>query len=109
MRDEIFFDPEELEVAASWHDGQSSMLYAISSTGSLSRGTIRPRGDDGPLTDEEWLSYLASALEDEAVRAADLAGKQAKTARGKERKELLRERDILLGIADKAANPDQYE
>lgn len=41
------------------------MLYAVSSTGALSRGTIRPAGDDGPMSDPEWSDYLAWKLERE--------------------------------------------
>ncbi len=45
--DRIEFEPEELSVAEQWHGGQSSMLYAIASTGSLKRGVerCRPRRD----------------------------------------------------------------
>ncbi|HTS03416.1 MAG TPA: hypothetical protein VMN04_12900 [Thermoanaerobaculia bacterium] len=104
-RDEpIYFDEDELEAASHWYDGQGSMLYAIVSTGALSRGSIRPRHDDGsPMTDEEWMTDLAGRLEWEASRAAREAAKMAKKARGKERKELLDDEDALLRIADKAA------
>ena len=53
------YDPteSELRVATEWHGGQSSMLYAISSTGALSRGTIRSGRDDA-----EWSYDLASQL-----------------------------------------------
>lgn len=65
--DAIEFDDEELEAASHWYSGSGSMLYAITSTGSLSRGTIRPRNDDGePMTDEEWMAHLAAKLELEA-------------------------------------------
>lgn len=52
--DTLELEPEEIDAATSWHGGQSSMLYAVASTGSLSRGTIRPMGDDDqPMTDDE--------------------------------------------------------
>ena len=103
MVDEIDFDSEELSAAEHWHDGHSSMLYAISSTGSLKRGSRRPCWEDGsPMSDEEWMSDLAARLEIEASQAAEDAGKQAKKARGSEREELLNEQEALISIADKA-------
>jgi hypothetical protein len=103
MEDEIFFDDEELAAASHWYSGQGSMLYAVTSTGSLSRGTIRPRRDDGtPMTDEEWMIDLAERLEGEAEQAARDAAKQAKKAKGDEKKELLADREGLLSIAFRA-------
>jgi hypothetical protein len=100
----IDFDDEEIEAASHWYGGQGSMLYAITSTGSLKRGTIRPRNDDGtPMTDEEWIVYLATNLEGEAESAADDAAKQAKKAKGDEKKALIADRDGLRSIAFKAA------
>lgn len=97
--DEILFDPDEIDAAAAWHGGGDSMLYAISSTGSLSRGTIRPYGVE---TDEEWMDELRQSLEWEATEAANLATKQAKRTRGKERRQLLDEAYSLSNIAEKA-------
>jgi hypothetical protein len=102
--DAIFFDDEELEAASHWYSGSGSMLYAITSTGSLSRGTIRPRNDDGePMTDEEWMAHLAAKLELEAEEAARDARKQAKSAKGKDRKELLADAAALSSIAMRVA------
>lgn len=102
-KDEILFDDDEIDAASHWYSGQGSMLYAITSTGSLSRGTMRPRNDDGePMTDEEWMAYLASKLESEADEAANDARKQAKKARGKDRVELLADEVALRSIAMKA-------
>jgi hypothetical protein len=99
----IDFDEEEIEAAGHWHGGQASMLYAITSTGALSRGTIRPRHHEGGLmTDEEWIIDLAERLEGEAESAASDAGKQAKKAKGDEKKELLADREGLRSIAFKA-------
>lgn len=101
--DEIIFDDEEIEAASHWYSGQGSMLYAITSTGALSRGTIRPRHDDGtPMTDEEWMIDLAERLEGEAEKAAREAGKQAKKAKGDEKKALLADREGLRSIALRA-------
>lgn len=102
--DAIIFDDEELEAASHWYGGQGSMLYAITSTGALSRGTHRPRNDDGePMTDEEWMAYLAVKLEVEAEEAARDAKKLAKKARGREKQELLADEEALLSIAHKAS------
>jgi len=104
MKHSIEFDSDEIEAASHWYGGQGSMLYAITSTGSLSRGTIRPRQDDGtPMTDDEWLADLAARLEAEANMCARDASSQAKKARGKERAELLNEAKALRSIAAKAA------
>lgn len=93
MIDSIEFDQDELDAATSWHGGQSSMLYAISSTGSLKRGTerCRPRVDcdacgqfsyrgtwcttchGAKMTDAQWLAYLARKLESEAEECAEHA------------------------------------
>jgi len=100
--DHLELSGEEVDAAISWHGGQSSMLYAVASTGALSRGTIRPYGDDGPLTDDEWICHLASNLAWEARDAAKSAGTQYRTAKGKERKELLKDRWTLISMAEKA-------
>ena len=102
--DSIYFDDDEVEAASHWYGGQGSMLYAVTSTGALSRGTMRPRHDDGtPMTDAEWMWDLADRLEAEATEAAQDAKKQAKSARGREKKELLADADALFSIAAKAA------
>ncbi len=38
-----------------WHDGVDDLLYAVSSTGGLTTGTIRPAGCD---SDEKWYLTL---------------------------------------------------
>lgn len=93
----IEFDADELTAAEHWHDGQSSMLYAIASAGALSRGAerFRPYLDcdecDGRgwvsasepcrcggkrMTDDQWLVYLAEKLESEADASLDDAREQ---------------------------------
>ena len=96
----IEFDSEALEAAEHWHGGQSSMLYAIVSTGSLSRGTIRPQSydEDRPMTDDEWIADLASDLSCEAERCLRDARKMIKGKRGKERAEDQRDIDGLISI-----------
>jgi hypothetical protein len=102
--DAIEFDDEELEAASHWYGGQGSMLYAITSTGSLSRGSIRPRHDNGePMTEDEWMADLAARLQVEAEEAVRDARKMVKGKRGKERAELLADIDGLSSIARKAA------
>lgn len=66
------FDDDELEIAQAWHGGQSSMLYAIASTGALKRGSIRPRE---VKTDAEWFAHIADALAEEADHVAVMARK----------------------------------
>ena len=90
MSESIEFDNESISAAEHWHGGQSSMLYALSSTGHLARGTIRPRErcacSEGcklcngsryqPMTDDDWIEYLASNLEGEAEDAIESCEKQ---------------------------------
>lgn len=101
--DAIIFDDDEIEAASHWHGGQSSMLYAVTSTGALSRGTHRPYNDDEgrPMTDEEWMTDLAERLAREAEEAARDASKQAKKAKGREKRELLADANALLNMVDK--------
>ena len=104
--DSIEFSHHELSVAEQWHGGQTSMLYAITSTGSLKRGTNRPRNDDGtPMSDAEWLIRLASRLGDEAEACASDARERVKRAKHARRrlevKEMTVHADALDSIAAK--------
>lgn len=54
-----------VQLCSDWHDGQSSMLYAIASTGNLTTGTVRPVYCD---TDLEWYADLYSSLYSELYR-----------------------------------------
>lgn len=54
--------PEQRALAEGWHGGQSSMLYAVASTGGVSRGTRRPWIDGRDATDVEWLALLVERL-----------------------------------------------
>ena len=67
--------PYELEFAEHWHGGQMSMLYGISSSGNLSRGTLRPLLTDDAgvvtaMTDNEWSLHLVNSLQSELLRLA---------------------------------------
>jgi len=93
----IEFDSEAIRAAEHWHGGQSSMLYALASTGALSRGTIRPQSyeHDGLATDDEWIDQLAGDLSMEAERAVKDCLRMESNADGDERDDL---RDDLDGL-----------
>jgi hypothetical protein len=59
-------------LCAQWYGGMDCMLYAISSTGGLTLGGIRPRGCD---TDEQWYYHIWRELSCDvasARRAAEM-------------------------------------
>lgn len=82
MKDETILDsvqvPDEfVDLCSRWYDGSGSMMYAVASTGNLSRGSIRPlvdaeddhQDDYGrwhcvyrQATDLEWYRSLFSDL-----------------------------------------------
>lgn len=64
---------DERALAADWHGGQGSMLYAVASTGGLSRGT---EGYRAGRTDEEWSADLLARLTAEVEEVATLAREQ---------------------------------
>lgn len=68
--------PHFVAVAESWHSGQSSMLYAVASTGAVRRGSIRPYEDGKPMTDYEWMLYLLLDAAGEFGHAATLADRE---------------------------------
>ena len=107
--DDIEFDSDAVQAAEHWHGGQSSMLYALSSSGYLGRGTQRPTfyedrepGENvratRPMTDVEWIADLADRLKDEAEDAIRACRAQLKGKRGNERKELLADLEGLQSI-----------
>ena len=57
--DSIKIPPEYLELCEPWHGGIGSMFYAISSTGGLTMGSVRPCGTD---SDDEWYLSLWTDL-----------------------------------------------
>jgi len=86
--DSVQVPDEFVELCGNWYDGSGSMMYAIASTGNLSRGSIRPTEDDGywqeyprqynyvwrELTDLEWYRSLFSGLSSDimwAIRSAE--------------------------------------
>ncbi len=82
----IAYDPtgDEIVLAGDYHSGQGSMFYAISSTGALSTGTLRPstEDDDGntrPMTDAEWAEDLVWYLIKEVRDALRIASDQGET------------------------------
>lgn len=58
---------DERRLAADWHGGMGSMLYAVSSTGALSRGA---EGYRAGRTDEEWSADLLVSLALELAETA---------------------------------------
>ena len=58
---------DERRLAADWHGGMGSMLYAVSSTGGLSRGSESFRGG---RTDDEWSADLLDRLARELAETA---------------------------------------
>jgi hypothetical protein len=62
-----------VELASNWYDGSGSMLYAIASTGELTRGSIRPTisedeksdGTDGYHSEGEWITVHRQASDAE--------------------------------------------
>jgi hypothetical protein len=95
----VTFTRKELDVVTNWHGGIDSMFYAVSSTGSLKRGTHKPYGI---RTVAEWENHLAEKLETEADESARYAEQQVKETTGKERAEFAREAKVLRKIAEKA-------
>ena len=72
---------EYVDICGDWHGGQYCLLYAVSSTGNLTTGTIRPYGVDAdgnsyPMSDEQWYLSLWRDLSNDvycAVRTAEKA------------------------------------
>jgi len=64
----VDFPEEFVKTASEWYGGQDCILYAVSSTGGLTRGSIRPVlcDDDGeyrPATDQAWIRHLWDQLD----------------------------------------------
>lgn len=57
-----------VRVAAAWHSGPEDLLYAVSSTGGLTTGTIQPTD-----TEEEWYLGLWQGLLGDVGYAASCA------------------------------------
>ncbi len=98
----IEFEIDAIDAAEHWHGGQSSMFYALSSTGALSTGTMRPNSydEDRPMTDSEWISYLADKLEDEAEDAIKDCRKMLRSCEPSERDDYDADLDGLQSILD---------
>jgi hypothetical protein len=61
-------------LCADWHGGMDDMLYAVSSTGGLTMGTIRPEGCD---TDEKWYLTIWRELSSDLGHVAVMAFKDS--------------------------------
>lgn len=103
------------QVAADWHGGQTTALYALASTGDYLTGTVRPSYPDGytngiqgwrRATDAEWKNDLADSLAHEAreaYAAAVFEGEQAqRNGEHEEAAEVFRHALILRELADLA-------
>lgn len=66
MKLEIEFDKDEVDCASGWHGGDSTMFYAVASTGKLALGSRRPYRIN---TDTEWFAYLCDTFEAEILDA----------------------------------------
>ena len=53
-----------VRLSSEWYSGQSDLLYAVSSSGGLKRGTIRPMNEDTgkPCNNLEWKLQLYLGL-----------------------------------------------
>jgi hypothetical protein len=98
MKKRIDFEHDAIVAAEHWHGGMTSMLYALSSSGYLGTGTIRPRGCDGPLSDDEWIAMLADNLESEAQSALDDCNLTRERSSASEHDELYEDEDGLRSI-----------
>jgi len=59
MVDSIKIPDRFVAVCKDWHGGQGDLLYAVASTGNLTRGCVRPQNEDGEwASDEEWYYSL---------------------------------------------------
>lgn len=65
---------DERRLATDWHGGQTSMLYAVASTGVLSRGS---EGYRRGRTDEEWSADLLADLAGEVANVISSASRSA--------------------------------
>lgn len=84
--DELAIDPETgladvgmpdeyVALCRHWHGGQDDLMYAVSSTGGLTLGSMVPYSDEADrfMTDQEWHVSLWGSLECDVRRAAQSA------------------------------------
>jgi len=69
--DSIVIPGRFIDLCSEWYDGQGCMLYAVSSTGGLTLGSIRPEGCE---TEEKWYLTLWRNLSADMYRARRCAG-----------------------------------
>jgi len=68
--DSIEIPERFVAICDEWYGGQGDLLYAVSSTGGLTTGSIRPMNDDGErASDEEWYYGLWAGLSVDVGRA----------------------------------------
>ena len=79
--DSIEISSEFADLCGQWHGGVDTILYAISSTGGLTRGLIRPKDDSGKrLSDEAWFTGLFGELESELSDCVQMLEKHPRLA-----------------------------
>jgi hypothetical protein len=74
--DSIKIPAEYMELCHEWYSGKDDLLYAISSTGGLTRGNQRPY----EWTDEQWYLSLWQELSVDVMHARRSAEKMAERA-----------------------------
>lgn len=83
----VDFPEEFVRIAGEWHGGLSCILYAVSSTGGLTRGSHRPSlwDDDAndyvPASDERWICHLWDTLESTLSTLVRQVGSRSKGSR----------------------------
>ena len=79
----ITIPAQYIKLCEQWHSGQSSTMYAISSTGNLTLGDIKPwnQDEDRAMTDDEHYLYLWQCLDSEVHAARKIAKKFSDAAK----------------------------
>ena len=96
------YTPTEREhaLAVDWHGGQASMLYAIASTGALTRGPIRPAGCETTEDHDADLAWRLWRELCEVVAIADNEGSPDLDTLTEWKAKADRLADTLLEVAD---------
>lgn len=98
MATAITLDSKQCAVLSLYHTGQSSMLYAASSTGGISTGSEAYRCG---RSDTQWLLDLMNAFISEVDDAMECAARQGESE-GESEGEGESESEVLCGIYDEA-------
>ena len=87
----ITVSDEFVDICTNWHNGISSMMYAVSSTGNIKLGTNRPKSkeSDRPMLDQEWHIHLWKKLRQEFRQTINANGMPNNVDQCKELLELM--------------------